>query len=154
MLRSIQHGIGSILLLFILTGCTQEALTTTQLKIAERPFTVFVADSPLERTRGLADIVHLADDEGMIFLFPTRTPQTFWMKDVEYPIDIVWISQRQIVGYITAQPEAITTASTDYQLYQSAQPVDTVVELPAGTVARLGLQIGDNVVIGSTLDVD
>ena len=55
---------------------------TVNLKVA-------FAALPPEQERGLSGTDSLADDQGMLFLFPTETEVSFWMKDMNYPIDII-----------------------------------------------------------------
>ena len=60
---------------------------------------VEIADSPQEWERGLSGKKSLNVDEGMLFVFPRPTTPTFWMKDMRFPIDIVWLDEnKNIVG--------------------------------------------------------
>lgn len=140
-----------------LSGCGQTAALPTlnqTIQVGDDRFQVYVADTAKEQATGLGEIETLQAGEGMVFLFGESAPQTFWMKDVEYPIDIVWIQAGQVVGFVTAQPEAAEVPLAQYQHYRSPGAVDTVLELPAGTVAKQGLAIGDKVTLNPTLDGD
>ena len=138
MRRLILVGITSALL----AGCAQ---TRSTLTISDDTFNVYVADSAAERSQGLGEIEHLASDEGMVFVFPTSAQQTFWMKGVEYPIDIVWVDDSQVLGWVTATPGNLT-------LYPSPGEVNMVLELPAGTAKDIGLTVGGIVILNEALD--
>lgn len=122
--------------LILLAGCAQSTATVT---INQTVFTVTVADEPTEQALGLGNTAALEPNQGMVFLFPDSQVHTFWMKDVEYPIDIIWIDQTRVVGSVTAYP--------GYVRYVSPQPVDMVLEVPAGTVASKQIGVGDAVSI-------
>lgn len=132
----------------LLLGCTASTVSNTaQLQLADQVFTVWVADSELAWQTGLGEMDSLAADQGMLFIFPEPGERTFWMKDVEYPIDIIWINQHRVIGFITAQPEANSTPFSEYLQYPSPGSVDWVVELPAGTVASYQIQLGDQAIL-------
>jgi uncharacterized membrane protein (UPF0127 family) len=69
----------------------------------------------------------------------------FWMKDMKFPIDIIWISGKTIAGFaesVNPEPEKTIFSLTSYS---PPQPVDTVLEINAGLVKQYGFQIGDQV---------
>ena len=50
-----------------------------------------------QRTRGLSVKDALAENEAMLFVFEVEAEHRFWMKDMKFPIDIIWISSDKIV---------------------------------------------------------
>lgn len=122
--------------LILLAGCAQSTATVT---INQTVFTVTVADEPAEQALGLGDVQSLQANQGMIFIFPDSQEHTFWMKGVEYPIDIIWINENKVIGSVTAYPGSVR--------YVSPQPVDMVLEVPAGTVASKQIGVGDRIEI-------
>ena len=113
--------------------------------IRRQIFAVEVADTALAREKGLAGHEPLAENEGMLFVFETPTPRTFWMKGVDFPIDIIWIAEGRVTGFaedVQPEPDAPT-----YKLrhYQSPDVADMVLEVAAGTVSRVGISEGDGV---------
>ena len=109
-------------------------------------FDVEMATTMAEQACGLSGREGLADNQGMIFLFGSGSTQTFWMKDMNFAIDMIWISDGRVVGFAqNAPPPAPGTALWQLQLYSSPPDVDTVLEVAAGTVARDNIQIGDAV---------
>lgn len=99
-------------------------------------FTVEIADEPAEWRKGLVDHRPLKQGEGLLFVFPTANRQTFWMKDMTFPIDIIWIRNNEVVGFTDdAQPD------NGEVLYYSPGPVDYVLETAAGERRRLGITV-------------
>lgn len=114
------------------------AVRTTQ-------FRVDVADDMAKREKGLGGREGLASDEGMLFVFDGAAIKSFWMRDVSFPIDIVWISGDKIVGFAKdVQPE-VGVPLHRLAKYRSPQPVDKVLEIAAGRVDEVGMEIGDGV---------
>ena len=110
-------------------------------------FKVSLADTPLKRAKGLSGIKSLSATEGMLFLFDKPAIQYFWMKDMLIPIDIIWISNGRVVGFVeNAQPEP-DVPTYKLKKYPSPETVDYVLEAKAGTVRRISLQVGDPVSI-------
>lgn len=97
---------------------------------------VEVADEETERERGLSN---RSEPQAMLFLFETRFSPGFWMKDMRFPIDIVWIDGDKIVGIEKdLQPE-----DPPKTIYVSSSPMTAALELPAGTADAYALKIGD-----------
>lgn len=120
---------------------------------AARPFVtigtknVFVdlAVSEEEWTRGLSGRLSLGEDEGMIFLFPEARLSAFWMKGMNFPIDIIWISEGKIVGIerdVLPQPGV---SEGELRTYFSPEPVTAVLEINAGKAEEWGVKRGDNI---------
>ena len=55
-------------------------------------YRVRIADSPAERAQGLSGTAPLPQGEGMLFIFERAGMYGFWMKDMNYPIDIIWLN--------------------------------------------------------------
>lgn len=105
-----------------------------------------LADTQEERRVGLGDIEHLPENHGMLFLFDTPTVQTFWMKDVEYAIDILWLVDNTIVGF---EQDVPPDPGEPRPNYVSPKPVNRVLELSAGFVQEQGVEVGDVIEIMS-----
>lgn len=100
---------------------------------------VEIADSDVERIAGLSGRAGLASGRGMLFLHEESAVQSYWMKGMAFPIDIIWIDGDEIVGFVeAAQPE-----EPPLTIYTSSEPVDKVLEVSSGFVAENGLKIGD-----------
>jgi uncharacterized protein len=108
-------------------------------------FIIDIATNDQEWARGLSGRTSLAADQGMLFLFPSKAPRSFWMKDMNFALDILWLDGDKIVGWEVNVPPP--QARTPLISYVSSVPVDKVLELPAGSVARLNLKVGDLIYI-------
>ncbi len=104
---------------------------------------VDVVETPMLRARGLSGRPGLAPEEGMLFLFETARIQSFWMKDMRFPIDILWIRDGRIVGISPNVP--VPRTPTELPQYPSPVPCDVVLEVRAGAAHRWGLLLGDAV---------
>ncbi len=100
-----------------------------------------VAKTQGDRERGLMYRADLASDEGMFFVFDEEGKYPFWMKNVNFPIDIVWInSDMRVVGIQTAMP-----CTTHCREYVSNYPARYVLEVPAGFAVEKGIKIGSRI---------
>lgn len=106
----------------------------------EHVFQVWVADNNRSRQQGLMHIKELPADRGMLFLFERPQLASFWMKNTFVSLDIVFIAADGIVVSIAHDTQPLSLAPI-----QSAVPVTAVLELAAGTAARIGLVAGDRV---------
>ena len=100
---------------------------------------VDIADNRFEREKGLGGRESLSDSEGLLFLHDESAIQSYWMKGMLIPIDIIWIDGERVMGFVeNAQPE-----DPPVTIYSSPSPVDKVLEVSAGFVSRNGLEIGN-----------
>ena len=101
---------------------------------------VEIADSPKERRIGLSDHIFLDPDRGMLFLLDGLSRPAFWMKDMRFPIDIVWLRERVVVGI---QPSLQPTTVENPPSVRPASDITEVLEVNAGFAAKHHLKIGD-----------
>jgi len=106
-----------------------------------------VADTFAEREMGLMNRTYLNENAGMLFIFPTREQQSFWMKNMRFPLDIVFITADKHVLQIYQSVPPCTTGQCT--LYTSSGPIQYVVEVNAGFCVRNGIASGDPVVIAA-----
>lgn len=102
---------------------------------------VSVADTETERQQGLSGRTGLATDEGMLFVFPQDGEHAFWMKDMRFSIDILWISASGEVVYMAEN----VSPGTYPKSFRSDVPARYVLELPAGYAEAHAVEIGDRV---------
>jgi uncharacterized membrane protein (UPF0127 family) len=119
------------------------------LSIDAATFSVEIASTSVEQTRGLSYRASLGENDGMLFLFSTGTIQTFWMKDMNFPLDMIWISGNIVDGFTQNIPApAPGTPLWELPIYASPDHTDKVLEVNAGTVAKYQIKVGDSVIIG------
>ena len=98
-----------------------------------------IADTPIRQERGLMNRTTMAEDQGMIFVFPEATTVSFWMHDTLLPLSIAFIdANRRIVDLQDMQP-------LDETLHSSAQPYVYALEVNQGYFRRHNIAVGDMV---------
>jgi uncharacterized membrane protein (UPF0127 family) len=121
-----------------------------QLAIDGATFNVEIASTTVEQTRGLSYRASLGKNDGMLFLFDSGTVRTFWMKDMHFPLDMIWISGNTVAGFAQNVPAPTSSVALwSLPIYSSPDNVDKVLEVNAGTVAQYNIKIGDAVNIGA-----
>jgi len=130
----------------ILQGRTSEtpvAIPTLALLVGETPLTVTLADSSEERTLGLSGRTALPQGEGLLFIFPETGNWGFWMKDMHFPIDILWLGDDFVIHTIE---ESVPPESYPTIFYPSAAS-RYVIEAEAGFAEKHGIGVGEKVVL-------
>jgi uncharacterized membrane protein (UPF0127 family) len=115
-------------------------------KIGGEEITLLIAQTPEERSRGLSNREKLESGQGMLFIFDSQdvTP-AFWMKDMRFAIDIIWINDERVVQINqNVEPEP-GVADSNLKLYAPPGPIDYVLEVNAGTATEKGFKVGDAV---------
>lgn len=98
-----------------------------------------------EKTLGLSGRDQLEEDEGMWFVYDEPKELSFWMKNMKFPIDIIWIRSGEVVDFsIDAKPEP-GVKDADLKRYWPRVAADTVLEVRSGWVRAHGVKIGDTV---------
>ena len=102
----------------------------------DHSFSVEVAVSDAAQERGLMFRTTLADDRGMVFVFPAPQHSVFWMKNTCIALDMVFVSEDQkVIGVVTAPP--LNEAPREVPGFSKY-----VVELAAGVAQKRGIAIG------------
>ena len=115
------------------------------IKIKDVSFVVEVVSTPTDTSKGLSGRSELKPRTGMFFILPG--PTQFWMKDMQFPLDIIWIGNTGKIVDITkdAKPPSADTPMWLLPLYSSRLPAKYALEINAGEADSLQLSIGDNV---------
>ena len=128
--------LGSIFL--FLTKDLENKNGTETLSIGSNTFQVEIADTPEKRQQGLSGRSALADGSGMFFTFDKPGQYGFWMKDMNFPIDIVWIDE----NYSIVDIDENLLPETYPKVFYPDQPIKFVLEVPAGTVDKYRIATG------------
>ena len=96
------------------------------------------------RARGLSGRAGLAPGAGMLFVYERPDHYGFWMQGMRFDLDLVWIRAARIVD-IKAHVPHTPPPTGELPVHRPKEPADTVLEVAAGTAARLGWQVGDPV---------
>jgi uncharacterized protein len=106
------------------------------------PISVEIADTTSERAEGLMGRGSLADDAGMVFLFPEPERGSFWMKDTLIPLSIAFWDER---GRIVAMLDMDPCASDPCPTYDPGVEYAGAVEVNQGFFDRHGVEVGDRI---------
>jgi uncharacterized protein len=117
----------------------------TEVAVNDNKFKVEVAKSEKEKQIGLSDTKELADNQGMLFVFDKPDYYSFWMKGMEFPIDIIYINGDKVTTVI---PNAPVPTDGDLRVYQPKEKSDKVLEINAGLAKKY------NIKEGSTIDIN
>ena len=122
-------------------ACTSCMATEPYVVLKGQRFTVELADTSEKRALGLMFRDSIAEDHGMLFLFPAEARRRFWMKNTRIPLDILYFdSELRLVSVVAgAEPCRMQRCPN----YPSAGPARYVLELNAGKAAELGVKPGD-----------
>lgn len=90
-----------------------------------------VADTDEARAKGLSGRTELAKDEAMLFVFAQDGDKPIWMKDMQIPIDIVWLDAKKRIIEMRAE---IWPDGDPHQIYHSPASARYVLELAAGSI--------------------
>lgn len=156
-----KRGFGSIILILLaLAGGTligvfllrspsqsapvrQEARPLVMIEGVQDPVVVTLAASAAVRERGLSGTAGLGESEGMLFLFEYPGRMAFWMKDMRFPIDIIWIGSDWKVVDITHD----LAPETYPQTFSPLSDAQYVLEVNAGFAERHGIAVGRSVLL-------
>ncbi|MFZ5845697.1 MAG: DUF192 domain-containing protein [Patescibacteria group bacterium] len=116
---------------------------TAKVKIKDQIFLVEVAVTAKERERGLSGRTTLAPNRGMLFVFASPGVYHFWMREMRFPLDFIWIKDQTVVDLSENIPSP-TGGEKPVEL-APRQPVDKVLEVNAGEVTKYGITVGDKV---------
>ena len=112
---------------------------------------VEVADTPTQRDLGLGGRSTMDENQGMLFIFDSdkNSTPTFWMKGMEFDLDLVWIENGRVVDITESVPsqKKLRVADSELPTYTAPQPVTEVLELNAGFCQRHQVKIGDEVTL-------
>lgn len=105
---------------------------------------VEIVDNQAKRAKGLGGRQSLATGAGMLFIFPDEGKHPFWMKDLKFALDFIWIKGDQVIDVTeNIPPPAPTQKDASLPIYESKENIDKVLEVNSGTVQRLGIKAGD-----------
>lgn len=107
-----------------------------------------IADTKEKRSKGLGFRQSLATDSGMLFIHESPEKYTYWMKGMQFPIDIIWIKDDIILDIIPNIPPPIQGQTDDtLERYSSTVEVNRALETNAGFVTSNNIQKGDKIIV-------
>jgi len=149
-------------LLLILTGCTesgnnQDAMIET-VDISGNTFHLEVVADDETRSQGLQGRTSIAEDGGMLFIFPESQIRSFWMGHCLVDMDVIFLNHRGRITAVhrmkTTPPQGEDESDYSYQSrmphYWSNSPAQFAIEVKSGWLDRLDLHLDDRI----ELDLD
>ncbi len=115
--------------------------TNNVIVLAGQSIAVDLASTPQAQTKGLSGRSSLPEGTGMLFWFTRDDFYPFWMPDMHFSIDILWIDSNWTVVHIEEGVSPETYPAT----FASPTPARYVLELPAGYTSKIGAKTGDKI---------
>ena len=97
--------------------------------------------------QGLSGRPYLDQNSGMLFVFPKASIYRFWMPDMNFPIDIFWINNGQVVGIEENMSPDFDPANPKY--YSPRVPAQFVIEVNASFARKHNIRVGDRVIFNN-----
>jgi len=118
-----------------------------KITLGEKEINVEIADNEAKRKKGLSGRNSIEEDSGMLFIFEEKDIMpSFWMKDMKFPLDIIWINDEKIAQIKSKVPVPKEgTADANLPLYTPDKPIDYVLEVNAGFCEKNNIKVGDSV---------
>ncbi|HSX36394.1 MAG TPA: DUF192 domain-containing protein [Patescibacteria group bacterium] len=113
------------------------SLPHTTLAAGDHYYSLQVAADDTSRTQGLGGVTAMPANQGMLFKFSSQQTQCFWMKDMHFPLDMLWLNAQHKVTHITPN-----IALNTYP-HQFCYDGKYVVELNAGQAATAHIHEGE-----------
>jgi uncharacterized protein len=107
-------------------------------------FSIELAKDDKTRERGLSYRASLPEDQGLLFLFDKPSTYSFWMKEMHFPIDIIYIDNDTIVHVFENVPPP-TSPKQELPVYTPDTPADKVLEINAGLSKKYRIKKGDKI---------
>jgi uncharacterized protein len=115
-----------------------------QVLIKSALFVGYVADTNEKREQGLSGKGFLPSNTSMLFKFDTPDTHGIWMKDMHFPIDIIWLDKNKTIVNLISDADPSTYPHVFYPPKESLY----VLEVRAGLIKDKGLKLGDEILFG------
>jgi len=134
--------INIIFLLFFYKSIKEERRIST-IKINKQAIQVEIVSNALDQYSGLSNRASLCADCGMLFVFSDKQEREFVMRNMNFPLDIIFLDDGKIVNIAAnLKPEG----NNPITRYKSLAPVNQVLELNGGYSEKYGVKAGDMVI--------
>ena len=113
--------------------------------INSHQFKLLITKTTLDKQIGLSKYKSLPQDQGMLFSFGKADYYLFWMKEMKFPIDIIYIKNDKIVSIFQNVQPPKSPNTTNIPVYRPTDSSDTVLEINAGLSKKYNIKNGDSV---------
>jgi len=147
-----------ILSTVVLSGCVKSQQPTSDLTFTDhqmvkvqfgnsRKLELEIVNTTQSIIQGLSGRDEIGTD-GMLFVFDQPSIHQFWMKEMKFDLDLVWIKEMKIVEVTENVPAPdFNMPLNQLPTYAPSQPVDMVLEVEADNVQKWKLSVGDEILI-------
>lgn len=132
------------IILVVLSNCSLNRHIST-ITINNKTFQVELAKTLQEHIKGLSGQGSLKENQGMLFIFDDYGIRNFWMKDMKFPLDIIWIKDNQVIGCEKNLP--VLQKDGKISQVNSSEEVNYVLEVNSGVCEKYKIKKGDKVEI-------
>ncbi len=106
-----------------------------------------IADTVSKRDKGLMQVKTLGNLQGMLFIFEKPGFHRIWMKDMQIPLDILWIDDTLKIVHLEQAVTPCSASQNPCPSYTSVDSAKYVLELNSGWTQRSTVKVGDSVEI-------
>lgn len=120
--------------------------STTEITVGTTTIYAQIANTEHKRSMGLSFTEKLGDNSGMVFIFDETGKKHFWMRDMYFDIDIIWLDEsKHVLGFFenVSKDSYNKTKPELSKVYHSPENTKYVLEVNAGTIERLKIKTGD-----------
>jgi len=114
--------------------------STTRIAIAGVTLNVEIAATGADQQKGLSDRDSMAPDHGMLFVFDSEGNWGFWMKDMRFPLDIIWFNSQRNAVFI--EQDLLPCTPQDCPIHMPPVKATYVLEVNAGFVRAHNISLG------------
>ena len=137
----------SFILLFVLSGCVIKEQKikenyNNKLLINNIPISVEIVSGVFEMQRGLSGRDKMCENCGMLFIMTDLGIHHFWMNEMIFSLDFIYIENNKIVEIFKNVP---VYTESDYTKINPTKNSDMVLELNAGFLDKNNIKIGDEI---------
>lgn len=131
-------------LIILKPWASSETPTFSSLEVNGKTLQIETVTTPWQHYLGLSNRESLCADCGMLFIFASQEPRQFVMRNMHFPLDIIFIKDDTIVKIAkNLEPEG----SEPQNLYSSDSPVDKVLEVNGGYSDTYNLRVGQKIIL-------
>ncbi len=116
-------------------------VSASVIQIGDVALQVEIADTQEKKEKGLSNREFLEQNSGMLFLFEKPGRYGFWMKEMNFAIDIIWIDKDKSVVEITANVDPKTFP----EIFYPKEIIQYIIETQAGWTKVNEIQLGDKI---------
>lgn len=114
-----------------------------KLQIGNTIVWVKIAQTYQQKKQGLSGVESMAEDEGILFVYDEPDSYNFWMKDMNFPLDFIWIREGEVVDLSENVP--VFDQNGNFTRVQPNQPANQILEVNSGFIEKNKIEVGNRV---------